>query len=527
MTRYITTGVLLGVCCLAAPPRATAQTPAPARSDALQRALNRLNARLDSLEAGQCPSGPAIKLLVRAGQESSLDTLAAALQQLSGRLERTIAARCPPGVARGAPQPSDTAAQRQQSTLDSLTAVVRTMQVRMDSLGRAGGGQPAAPLLGQQPSSPGRTSGAYINIGFVSLTDLGWSTEPDVGSLQLGDHDPVVRGITLPNSEISLSGAVDPYFNGFSSIVFKLDSEGETGVELEEVYFLTTALPRNLQVKGGQFFTEFGRQNPQHPHSWAFVDQPLVLNRMFGPDGLRSQGLRLSWLAPTSWYTEAMVSVLNSTGGTTFSFRSDESSEIHGGVPTERGVRGLQDLLFVPRIATSFDLTDTQVLLMGASAAFGPNNSGPSVTTEVYGADLYWKWKSATAHQGFPFVSWQSEALYRRYEAAARVSVDDSTVTLFAETLSDWGGYSQVLWGIKPRVVAGLRGEFGSGSNAAFDSPLRADRFRLSPNLTWYPTEFSKVRLQYNYDHREGIGRDHSVWLQAEFLLGAHAAHKF
>jgi len=56
---------------------------------------------------------------------------------------------------------------------------------------------------------------------------------------------------------------------------------------------------------------------------------------------------------------------------------------------------------------------------------------------------------------------------------------------------------------------------------------LRAERFRLSPNLTLYPTEFSKVRLQYNYDHRDGIGSDHSLWLQFEFILGAHAAHKF
>jgi hypothetical protein len=47
------------------------------------------------------------------------------------------------------------------------------------------------------------------------------------------------------------------------------------------------------------------------------------------------------------------------------------------------------------------------------------------------------------------------------------------------------------------------------------------------PNLTWYPSEFSKIRLQYNYDDRHDIGVDHSVWLQFEFLLGAHAAHKF
>ena len=378
-----------------------------------------------------------------------------------------------------------------------------------------------------QPAPTVRTAGAYMNIGFVALTDLGWSSESDVGALQRGDHDPHVRGFTIPNAEISLDGAVDPYFKGFSNIVYKLDKNGETGVELEEVYFLTTSLPANLQLKGGQFFAEFGRQNPQHPHAWAFVDQPLILNRVFGPEGLRSQGARVSWLVPTSFYTEAMVSVMNSAGGTAWSFRSDESAEIHGGVPDEREVERLGDFLVVPRVATSIDLNDTQTLLLGASAAFGPNSSGPRARTRIYGADLYWKWKSATAAQGFPFVSLQSEFLYRRYDAAERTSAEDAGTTLAAETLSDRGFYSQLLWGIKPRIVAGLRGEFAGGNDAAFESELRDDRFRLSPNLTWYPTEFSKFRIQYNYDHRTGIGSDHSIWMQFEFLLGAHASHKF
>ncbi|MGH7586734.1 MAG: hypothetical protein ACREMH_10835, partial [Gemmatimonadales bacterium] len=401
---------------------------------------------------------------------------------------------------------------------------IRSMQAQLDSLDRAARERPAGP----PPASPqARAGGTYINVGFVALADFGWSTEPDVGTLESGDHDPAVRGFTIPNVELALDGAVDPYFRGFSNIVYKIDAEGETGLELEEAYFLTVSLPANLQLKGGQFFTEFGRQNPQHPHAWAMVDQPLVLNRLLGPDGLRSQGMRLSWLAPTSWYTEVMLGMLNSAGGTTFSFRSDESADIHGGVPVERGVHGVGDLLFTPRIATSFDLTATQTVLLGASAALGPNNSGPSAGTQVYGLDLYWKWKSATAHQGFPFFSWQTEALYRQYDAAERVSADDPAVTLPAETLGDGGVYSQVLWGIRPRVVAGLRGEFAGGDEGAFESDLRADRFRFSPTLTWYPTEFSKLRLQYNYDDREGIGSDHSVWVQFEFLLGAHAAHTF
>ncbi|MDR2863738.1 MAG: hypothetical protein LBV54_07715 [Puniceicoccales bacterium] len=55
----------------------------------------------------------------------------------------------------------------------------------------------------------------------------------------------------------------------------------------------------------------------------------------------------------------------------------------------------------------------------------------------------------------------------------------------------------------------------------------RARRWRISPALTWYPSEFSRVRIQYNYDHGASFGSVHSVWFQVEFLLGSHAAHKF
>ena len=53
------------------------------------------------------------------------------------------------------------------------------------------------------------------------------------------------------------------------------------------------------------------------------------------------------------------------------------------------------------------------------------------------------------------------------------------------------------------------------------------DRWRASLAVTWYPTEFSKLRLQYNYDDRSFFEDANSIWLQFEFILGAHAAHKF
>ena len=43
--------------------------------------------------------------------------------------------------------------------------------------------------------------------------------------------------------------------------------QGDTVVELEEAIMTTRSLPKGLQLKAGQFLTEFGRINPTHPHA--------------------------------------------------------------------------------------------------------------------------------------------------------------------------------------------------------------------------------------------------------------------
>jgi hypothetical protein len=388
---------------------------------------------------------------------------------------------------------------------------------------------PSAPSAAWSPAQPitlGRAGSAYMNISFDVLMDVGGSTASDPSQfLELGDHDPQSRGFSLPNAEIALDGAVDPYFKGFANIALKLDENDDTSIELEEAYAQTTALPANLQAKAGQFYASFGRQNPQHPHQWAFVDDPIILTRTFGPEGLRNVGAQVSWLAPTPFYTEAFLGIFNSQGESAFSFRNF-NAPVHGRVTIDQPLRGPGDLLYVPRLASSFDLTDQQTLVAGTSAAFGPNATGTGLHTQIYGLDLYWKWKSARAQAGFPFVSWQTEALHQRFEAGADPTASPPLTT---ETLRDWGFYSQVLWGFKPRWVAGLRGEYANGNHGEDDpnDVYRNERTRISPALTFYPSEFSKIRLQYNYDQGALFGTEHSVWLQFEFLLGAHGAHKF
>lgn len=377
-----------------------------------------------------------------------------------------------------------------------------------------------------QPIQLYRGARGYLNFSFVNLVDVGWSTTSDVTELEPGDHDPNQRGFTLPNSEIFLDGAVDPYFKAVANIVFKLDENNETNVELEEAYFFTSSLPWNLQGKGGQFFTEFGRINQQHPHAWDFVDQPLIINRMFGPEGLRNPGARMSWLVPTPFYSELFAIVQDSQGATAWSFRNTEE-ELFGRPPIDNPVSSLGDMLYVPRYVASFDLSESQTLVVGVSGAFGPNDSGHHTYTQIYGGDLYWKWKPIWQSGGFPFVAFQTEALGRRYEAGAVFEDENGTEvqTLPGQNLYDYGFYAQQLYGFTQRWVAGLREEWVGGNRPTAN---QGNRFRLSPALTFYPTEFSKIRLQYNFDdQQQPFGDDSSVWLQFEVLLGDHAAHKF
>ena len=380
-----------------------------------------------------------------------------------------------------------------------------------------------------QPMGAQAGAGTFqLGLDILGIAGMSSVKNAELAKLQAGGHDPSRNGFTIQNVELTMSGAADPYFDAQANIVGLINAQGQSQFELEEAYLTTRALPWGLQVKAGQSFLEFGRQNQQHPHSWDFVDQPIIMSRLFGADGLRDQGARVSWLTPVPWYSELYFGVYNASGATVTSFLFDESSQVGGYqlVPRD-GARHTSDFLYLGRWLNGFDLGTDTSLNAGISVLRGPNSTGTGAFTNIYGGDLYLKWRPPLNQRGFPFVGWQTEVMYRDYEA-----IDAAGIGLPNTTLKDWGYYTQVLWGFSPGLVAALRFDQANGNdpngNAATD-PFRDRRWRISPNLTWFPTEFSKLRLQYNHDDAAHLpdGKADSLWLQFEVGIGSHAAHKF
>ncbi len=382
----------------------------------------------------------------------------------------------------------------------------------------------------QRVASRGILAPFNPKISLNGLFSAAMFSEKD--NLNFGGHDPHVQGFNVQNVELHLQGTVDPYFKMDANVVTFLD-HGETKVELEEAYGTSLALPANLQLVAGQYFTRFGRQNWQHPHQWDFADQPVILNRIFGPDGLRGPGAQLSWLAPTPFYLEFIGSAQQGEGEIATSFLSKPGDTVRGYTLIDRPVRKIGDLVYMPRVVTSFSPTDEVTVVLGGSALFGPNASGTNNKTSVYGADLYVKWKPVNHSHGFPFVAWQTEYLFRDYQAGP-----DDINGIPASRPKDFGVYSQVLYGFTYRWVAGFRVDYANSSGGDVAAPFLAtlgqrdlvgERWRLSPNVTFYPSEFSKFRLQYNLDFAASRGREavHGLFLQAEFNIGEHGAHSF
>ncbi len=410
-----------------------------------------------------------------------------------------------------------------------------------DPIGQAAAQAAAA---GGQAPQPGTLHS--LNVSLDVMAALGGSTERNgvLGTLQAGGHDPKQRGFTLQQAELGLSGVVDQYFAGEAMISAVLQPDtGETVVELEEAYLVSTSLPNDLQIKAGHYLTEFGRMNPVHGHSWAWLDQPIINSRIFGGDGMRAPGARLGWELPGEAPAQLIVGVQNASGETVPSFLASsafyEEQGIGGRSFAAREVRSWNDYLFSARFDTDRKLDDATTLGLGASIAFGPNATGNSADTLVYGADFCLRWKGDD-HRAFQL---QGEVIARDFQAAEQIDANDPTitgdeVTIPGATLKDYGCYLQGLYKFGNGFAAGLRGEWATGSGASYDTatdtlarngdPFRADRVRISPLLAYEISNSSRVRLQYSYDDADQLADPaHSVWFGYVMMLGHHPQHVY
>ena len=323
------------------------------------------------------------------------------------------------------------------------------------------------------------------------------------------------NSFNLEAAELFLFAPVDPYFNLYAAIT--TNSESTT---LEEAYAVTTSLPWGLQAKGGQFKSNFSRLDAQHPHAWDFADIALPYRAFLGPEGLGGEkGAQMTWLTPLPFYLLLGGEVLQ--GDNDLLFGPDATSGAHA------------YSLFAK---ASVDIGDS-TLYGGPYVLFGSTrntnivqNSSAGDTTAIgdsalWGIEVLWKWKLAPRRS----FTVQSEYLY----LSQKGNLDDTvaaTYDSFKRRQDGW--YVQAVYQ-HDRWRFGARGD---GLGLFYDRFDRADvrqdfgstPWRISAMAEFNPTEFTRIRLQYNHDESARNGQSNNeIFLQFIFGIGAHAAHPF
>lgn len=114
-----------------------------------------------------------------------------------------------------------------------------------------------------------------------------------------GEVGPPKRSFGLSESELVISGIIDPCFRGTAIVALRPENE----VEVEEAFFQTLALPPGFTLKAGRFLSAIGYQNELHPHFWDFQGAPLPYKAFLG-GRLRQDEAQLKWIAPTPVFLE-------------------------------------------------------------------------------------------------------------------------------------------------------------------------------------------------------------------------------
>lgn len=331
------------------------------------------------------------------------------------------------------------------------------------------------------PSPGGSSTATGISRAFnpaISVNGLFLGTFNSEGNAD--STKEVKTGMKIQELEMRFTGNVDTYLRGDLT----LSMEDPASIEIEQL-IADLLVTNNLSFHAGKFFAPFGRHNQLHTHQFAFIDSPVVNEEIFGKEGLNEIGAGFNFLFPLPFFSELNLQFLE----------GDNSAVFNGPLN--------DDFAYLAHSSNLVDLSDELTMEAGGSFAYGKNSlrSGSYNQSRVAGVDLRFKYKPA-GRELYRTLIWQSEFI-----TASRDEVKTGAYTYLQYQ------FARRWW------VQGRYGYF-------FAEGSRAEKNRYSALLAFVPSEFSAVRLQYNYLNQVAAD-EHQVFLQLNFTFGSHPAHQY
>ncbi len=459
------------------------------------------------------------------------------VRQTPWRLSLGLAATL--SISLGAGAPTAAAAQEPVDSLRAelarLTALVDSLRRQVDSLRAAGQAQEAEDALadlraaaaaaaaaGGEPDTPAEAQDFVGRQRSLQALNPEISLNADV--MAHVDPDDAGADNFFPREfELSLLSSLDPFSRAalfisrhgegpevspFGGHAHGADAGGEgeeedhgghgEGFEIEEGYVEWVSLPGGLGVKLGKFQQQLTTLNRWHAHALPFQSRSLPHLAFVGEEALAQTGVSVTWLAPFGGGSAGTYQLA-------FEVARSENEALWGEASRPS---------YLTRVNGFWQLGSSVDLEVGGSWLGGRfEDEDGSFRRRLYSADMAFNWiPPARARQRGVTV----RAGLMRLAGLEEGESADPAGPERARSVSGFWTMAEVR--LSRQWLAG-----GRLDRAA--DPLEPDvrQWLFSPTLTWWQSEF--VRIRAEYDFLSGIeGGDGSGMfiVQATFAMGPH-----
>ncbi|MDP2955702.1 MAG: hypothetical protein Q8N53_04720 [Longimicrobiales bacterium] len=401
---------------------------------------------------------------------------------------------------------------RLSALVDSLRAEVNRLRSEgrepeaQDALAALRAAAQAAAASGGAPPPPSEAPPAQEFVGRMrSLQALNpeISLTGDVFAQVMKD-DADAENFFAREFELSLVSNLDPFsrakvfisrhvpggeFTPFDEPAHGEGEEGE-GFAVEEGYVEWVSLPGGLGLKLGRFYQQLGQLNRWHSHAFPFQSRSLPSLTFIGEEPLAQTGASFRWMMPVGGGAGTYTATVEAT-------RSE--SETLFGTSSRPSVLSNLNAFWQLSEATDLDLSATWVRGRYEDEANLFDRS-------LWGLEASFTWSPPGASR------------YRGVNVRGGVLVLDGVRPHEGEPAAETakGFWSMAEAKLSQSWLAG--GRFDWTENP---EDTRETAWLAGPTLTWWQSEFVRIRAEYDLLGRAGV-RDGRLLLQVTFSMGPH-----
>ena len=260
------------------------------------------------------------------------------------------------------------------------------------------------------------------------------------------------------------------------------------GFDLEEGYLNWLNLPGNTSLTVGKKRQQLGILNRWHMHALPQTDYPWVIQESFGGHGLSGTGVSVEWYMPALWAdaNELIVEVMD--GNNEVAFAGSDWTK-----PS-----------YLAFLKSYWDLSANTYFEVDITGLHGVTDPSGDLSHDFVALDLAYDW--------YPL----GRELYRGFEIRGMLlrswlDLEDGS------SLDTWGSYLYGQFKIARRWILGVRGDWVEDQRQAGH-----EFWGLSPYLTFWQSEYVRLRGQYSYRDDNWYGADNRFELQFTFAAGPH-----